>query len=466
MVLTDTAASLRWRAHPGQGPRVLAVNPWIHDFAAYNLWGSPTGLLACLHMLEAYGAATALVDLLQPAWPGRIWPGTRSDGTGRYPRARLKTPEVLAPVPRQFSRYGLDPGTARDLLRSLAPAPDAILLTCRMTYWYTGALESARLLHEVFPGVPLALGGTYPTLCPEHARDAFLRPGLAQALFSGPLETPENWTALWSLLGPPAPALPPDSGLALSPWHTPFPAFWPVLGARGCPFRCRYCASGLLSPGYRVARPELVARSLEQGWGQGARHFVFFDDALLTSAKAWLWPALESARDRGVRPVLHAPNAVHVSRLSRDTCRRLRDHGLHTLRLGLETLDFEAREDAKLTLEEWEQAVAHLREAGFGPDQLGAYVLFGLPGQDERSLRRTVLELGRLGIPAHLTPYSPIPRTPLFPEAVAVSRFPLEEEPLCHNPSLWPCRSGGFSWADRQALRTLVRSAGAAQPGH
>ena len=26
-------------------PRILLVNPWIHDFAAYDLWAKPLGLM-------------------------------------------------------------------------------------------------------------------------------------------------------------------------------------------------------------------------------------------------------------------------------------------------------------------------------------------------------------------------------------------------------------------------------------
>ena len=36
----------------GDAPRILGINPWIYDFAAYNLWSRPAGLLAGLRMLR------------------------------------------------------------------------------------------------------------------------------------------------------------------------------------------------------------------------------------------------------------------------------------------------------------------------------------------------------------------------------------------------------------------------------
>ncbi len=39
------------------GRRVLLINPWIHDFAAYDPWGRPLGLLSIGGLLRAAGCA-------------------------------------------------------------------------------------------------------------------------------------------------------------------------------------------------------------------------------------------------------------------------------------------------------------------------------------------------------------------------------------------------------------------------
>jgi radical SAM superfamily enzyme YgiQ (UPF0313 family) len=46
--------------------------------------------------------------------------------------------------------------------------PDMILVSSVMTYWYPGVQEAIQSLKDVFPGVPIVLGGVYATLCAEH----------------------------------------------------------------------------------------------------------------------------------------------------------------------------------------------------------------------------------------------------------------------------------------------------------
>ena len=67
----------------GSGPRILGINPWILDFAAFNLWSRPVGLLACLDMLRNSGARVSLMDCLDPTWEGVPWPKPGKYGTDR-----------------------------------------------------------------------------------------------------------------------------------------------------------------------------------------------------------------------------------------------------------------------------------------------------------------------------------------------------------------------------------------------
>ena len=49
--------------------RVLCINPWIYDFAAYNLWVEPLGLLTVAAVLRKAGHEVALVDCLDRHHP-------------------------------------------------------------------------------------------------------------------------------------------------------------------------------------------------------------------------------------------------------------------------------------------------------------------------------------------------------------------------------------------------------------
>ena len=445
--------TITWKcSRQADSPRILGVCPPIYDFAAFNLWSRPVGLLACLDMLGRSGASTALLDCQDQTWDSMPWPLPGPFGAGHYPKSPVEKPPVLAHVPRRYSRYGLPHEAVRGALAALAPAPDLVLITCAMTYWYPGVREILDLARSLWRSVPVALGGTYATLCPEHARG--LGPDL---VLTGPLETPGNWRALWSLLGVAPPDLPEEAGFGLDlSWYAA-PDYAPLLLSRGCPFSCPYCASNRLHPGFAAgpSRSALLAARKERD--KGAMDFAFYDDALLALPGPSLSAFLDGIATLGVR--LHTPNALHVRFLDGPACRRLYRSGLTTVRLGLETADFAARLDAKLTEEEWNRGVRNLLEAGFDPRLIGAYILFGLPGQDPEEVVRAAAVVRRSGIRPHLTSYTPIPGSPLFEAACAHSPYPLKEEPLLHNNSLWPCLPGGFSWEGLRRLKERTATA-------
>ena len=122
--------------------------------------------------------------------------------------------------------------------------------------------------------------------------------------------------------------------------------------------------------------------------------------------------------------------------------------GFKTIQLGLETAFFDDREamDIKVGPGEFQQAVGHLMDAGFEGEAIGAYLLYGLPGQDVAELEATIKMVKSCGVRPFLAQYSPIPHTALWPEAVKTSRYDLESDPILHNNSIFPCQKEPFSW--------------------
>ncbi len=45
-------------------PHILLINPWITDFAAYNFWIRPIGLLYIASLLRENGFQVTLIDCL------------------------------------------------------------------------------------------------------------------------------------------------------------------------------------------------------------------------------------------------------------------------------------------------------------------------------------------------------------------------------------------------------------------
>ena len=437
---------------PHPAPPLILINPWIYDFAAYDYFARPLGLLYLAGWLRAQGYAVNFLDCL-----GAPHARTGPFGTGRYPKEIIPPPPALAGITRRYGRYGISEAAFRERLARV-PTPAAILVTSLMTYWYPGVAAAIRLARERFPGVPVILGGIYATLCSEHAQkhsgaDRVVA-GPGEATIMGILEEATGFA-------PPGPIFSDLEDLDSRPYPAldllDHPSFIPILTSRGCPLDCTYCASRQLQPDYRRRRPLAAAAELiywQDRWG--LKDAAFYDDALLLAAEDHLLVILEELASRGRTFRFHTPNGLHARLITREVAGWLKRANFATLRLGVETTALgDARLDAKLQAGELESALAHLKEAGFAPVEIGIYLLIGLPDQEEAEVAASILRVKELGATPILAQYSPIPGTALWPRALATSRFDLTADPLFHNNSLFPCWPE-FSWDRYTRLKPLA----------
>jgi radical SAM superfamily enzyme YgiQ (UPF0313 family) len=171
-------------------------------------------------------------------------------------------------------------------------------------------------------------------------------------------------------------------------------------------------------------------------------------------------PILEGVLGRGLNLNFHAPNGLHVASINLDLARLMFKAGFKTLRLGLETLDWEQQAEwgGKVRTGQFEQAINSLVEAGFSSQQIGVYLLYGLPEQSFDEVLETALTVKAQGARPYLSEFSPIPGTILWHEVKKHSEFDLEAEPLYHNNSFFPFRGPGFSWEKVQEVKRRILS--------
>ncbi len=435
-------------------PRILGLNPWIHDFAAYDVWARPLGLYYILAILRKAGFAVSYYDCL--GRPDTSHLKKNRYGAGPYLKQALPTPKILGDVKRRFSRYGLEPEQVRRDLSGM-DKPDLILVTSLMAYWYPGVFEAIALAKEIWPDVPLVLGGTYPTLWTDHARNFSGADEVFTGLADERIVDLANRRTGWSAENPvrsgaldefPYPALDLEGT----------PVFAPVLTSRGCPFRCHYCASGFLNPEFLRRNPDAVfAEMLYWHERYGLRDYVFYDDAMLVQPEKYFLPLMDKILSRGLNWRFHTPNAVHIRNLTPRTTKTMFQAGFKTIRLGLETAVFSKRNgmDAKITRQEFLDGAKNMQEAGFDASVVGAYLLIGLPNQDYDAVRESISIVKEAGIRPVLTHYTPIPHTALWEEAKASSRYDLEADPLYTNRAVFPCQREPFSWMLLSELKNL-----------
>jgi radical SAM superfamily enzyme YgiQ (UPF0313 family) len=216
-----------------------------------------------------------------------------------------------------------------------------------------------------------------------------------------------------------------------------------------------------LQPNRRTRSPASVVEEIKFWHKQhGIIDFAFYDDALLVHAGDHILPILEGIIQAGITARFHTPNAVHVREISLEMAVLMFKAGFETIRLGIETADFENRKDmdTKVTAEDCSKGIERLKAAGFRSDQIGAYLLVGLPSQSMASVAESIQIVKAGGIMPVLAYYSPIPHTPMWQSAVASSRYDLESDPIFTNNAIWPCSKEPFSWQKVSQLKNLIRS--------
>lgn len=442
-------------------PLAVLVQPPVYDFALFDLYLKPLGLLRVGRWLEEGGWDVRFVDGLDyrdsasTAALGK--PKRHADGTGKFHRQRAVYPQSLPPIGRTYARYGILPevleGRLLEAVGGEGP-PDAVFVSTGMTYWYPGVGEVCRIVRRTWPGAPLFTGGVYATLMPEHCKkttgaDAVVRGDgstvLRKELKKRGLPAPEKEVPAVPLLD--APVWDDAAVLRLN---------------RGCPLRCRYCASGLLCGGFVPGDREIVYSWFEQLCRRGVRNFAFYDDALLFRNEEFLRPFLEQVveqvekrhtPDRTTK--FYTPNAVHLRYLDGETAALMRRTGFQEMRIGFESADtgFHDLYDGKFEPAEVKDKLTAVTQAGFSSREIRVYILVGLPGQYAEDAEASVRYAEEAGVRITLARYSPVPGTGLWEESVRKSRYPIAEEPLFHNNTFFPMEWEGFTRKDLDRLQ-------------
>ena len=434
-----------------RSPHILLVNPWITDFAAYNFWIKPHGLLSIASFLRDNGFKITLIDCLDSTVKRKKY------GDGKFHKIGVGKPLPIKTIPRKYSQYGISEELFRNKL-SEAEKPDLIGITSGMTYWYPGVFKSIKIVKEFFNGVPILLGGIYATLCYDHA----VKYSGADYVIQGRGE-PELSKILSEVMN--IELRTPDSELRTNTYPAfdlyPHLDYVSMMTSRGCPFHCSYCASSVISGGFKRRDPLKVVEEIAY-WTIHYRinNIAFYDDALLTNPLEHIVVILREVEKRGIECHFHSPNGLHILEITDELADLLYRCQFKTIRLGLETSNevTQVETGGKVDNRLFEEAVINLKRAGYLENEIGVYIMAGLPGQRAGEVEESIAFVKEEGAKPILVEYSPIPETPLFEKAKKMSQFDLENEPLFHNNSILPCQWEGFTLTDLQRLKKMVKA--------
>lgn len=431
------------------------------DFAAYDFWIKPIGLLRIGTVLKENGYSVHLLDCLDRNHPMLLAylrlreARSRADGTGHFFKTEIEKPDVIKWVPRKYSRYGLPFQIVQDYLFSI-PEPDVILMTSGMTYWYPGVVEMIALLRTMWPVVPVVLGGIYATLMPDHAGTV----SGADYVITGTGEK-QCLNLVQELTGQETGDIDRSEDGYRRPLYNLYPKLFTaaLLSSRGCPYQCPFCASKQLNETYHSYDPADVAEEvIDLNTRHFVKHFAFYDDALLFEKESHIIPLLREIVSHGPRAAFHTPNGIQPRMIDETVAGLMYSAGFMTIRLSYETGNPERQRSMgmKITDDDLKRAVKLLESAGFLRENLGAYVIMGLPGQPVAEVLSSIAFVMGLGIRVYLASFSPVPGTQSWQDAVASGLMKENIDPLLTNNSVFPLQKSRNGYDCLVKLGSLV----------
>jgi radical SAM superfamily enzyme YgiQ (UPF0313 family) len=414
--------------------KILLVNPPIYDFAAYDFWLKPYGLLSIAGYLRD-SVDFKLFDYLDRLSPFiATQKNLESDqwGRGRLYCERIPNPPCLKHIPRYYRRFGLPRNLFKDFLIDRQQA-DFVLIQTMMTYWYPGVQEVIEDIRNTWPDAKIVLGGNYVTLCAKHAQELG-----ADLLVHG-----TNLEPLWKYL-----IIKPD--LNQPPlWQAYEKLNVGVLKlSDGCPFNCTYCSVPNVYSRFKARPLERSLAELELLYRLGVENIAFYDDALLFKAEKFLAPFLDEILKRNINVNFHSPNALNARFITKELAELMVRAGFKTFYLGFESasLEWQQQTGSKVSSDELAEAVKYLIAAGAVPQNITAYQILGHPQIDIQQLEDSMHFVNSLGIRGMLSDFSPIPGTP---DGLYCREWVDMDEPLYHNKTAFPIIMMGFDETNR-----------------
>ena len=431
---------------------VLLINPYITDFKCYDEWMKPLGLYYLSSLLKRNDVTVNYINCLNRFYPSLDNIKSKKYNTGDFPFEILDKPKIYSMIPRNYKRYGIPISAFKEELNKYNNL-SAIIITSYMTYWYLGLFETIRIVKEIFPDVPVILGGIYATLCYDHAE----KNSMADYILKGTLSS-ENYQIICDILHIKSDynnwfELIPDYGIETDLFYRP------IITSFGCPYKCAYCASQVLYPKYSSINQQIIKDIIHASYyDKGIVDYIFYDDALLYQFDNNLKHILDFVIDSKMTCRFHTPNGIHAKYINQEVACSLYQSGFKTVRFGYETYNPLLQKEIgdKTSNNELINAVNCLLKAGFSNEQIGVYLMAG-PFQKFDDVKSGIDFIFSLGIIPKLVMYSPIPKTNLYVSYYKNYKTMLDD-PLSHNDYYFTLISDNHFYQKVEELKRYINS--------
>ncbi len=198
-----------------------------------------------------------------------------------------------------------------------------------------------------------------------------------------------------------------------------------MFSRRGCPFKCSFCYRNfgnkvtVHSVDYVIAHIKYVRERF------GVNNIAFYDETFNANRK-WLFEFCERTR-KELPDTYYWVGGARADLLDREVVAEMHNSNFYEVSIGVESFDDRIlKEMGKgLTSRMLLDALTLLKQYHMAPSCMG--LLYGFPGDDEESLRKTVETTRQLGIPGYFQLPLPFPGTKLYKRLRSEGRLQDEE---------------------------------------
>lgn len=433
--------------------KILFINPPVYDFSAYDLWAKPVGFLKIIDVFVKNGFEIFYFDFMDRNH--RFYENLKRKkekfGCGKYYFEIIEKPQVYKDVPRRYKRFGLPEKIFYEFIGKIGEI-DFIFISSGMTYWVLGIKEIVEICKKVYPSTPIILGGIYATFCYYDAEKlpvnmVFRGKDIQKFIndfstaFNLNIKIPEKIFPYW------------DVYEKLD--------YLVVKTSYGCPFSCYYCGIKQIEPEYFKREKEKVIEEIIKNVEKfHISDIAFYDDALLFDFGNHLFPIISEILKYKKNLRFHTPNGLNPRFITKEVVEFLKFANFKTLRLSLETIEEKRMKESsfKVNFSEFEKSIKYLIDAGFEKEDLGVYILAGLPGQSPYKVMETIKILKNYPCKIKIAEYSPIPGTVDFEIARKLyPELPIED-PLYQNNSIFPLWNFENKWEIINQIKNLAKN--------
>jgi len=300
-------------------------------------------------------------------------------------------------------------------------------------------------------------GGAHVAALPEEGLEHFD----AVVVGEGEYAVVEAVEGVDGILCPPVP-----SGFVMPAWDlNPFEPTRSIGGertimietSRGCPFRCRFCNSSVLSRKLRFKPIEMLREELEwlKGMGYGA---VKVTDDNFNVNKQRAFEVCDLFAEMGFKYRVFC----HVRGLDDEIAKHMKETGCVGIAIGVESCDDEMLRRMNKP-QRYEDIVRGLEAAHRAGLKTRIYILVGFPGETEESVQTTIERLRRLPFDSMLVfACIPFPGTDLYahPERYGITWISRDWSQYAqiygHFESHYTMRTEGFTPEDVRRWRDML----------